>query len=92
MGNAIDFIRTNSDHPDFRNMVNVLDEDLNKRNGDIQRQYDQYNKIDQIKLAMVIYIEGDPVGCFKRVDDETIKMKSMTSTLEWKRAFAAGRN
>jgi GNAT superfamily N-acetyltransferase len=60
-------------------MVNALDEDLNQRNGDIQRQYDQYNKIDHINHAIVIYVDGEPVGCgcFKRFDDQTVEMKRM---------------
>ena len=74
-----EFVRTTSENPDFRKMVNALDEDLNQRNGDIQRQYDQYNKIDKIKHAMVIYFEDKPVGCgcFKRFDDHTVEMKRM---------------
>ncbi len=73
------YIRTTSENPDFRTMVNALDEDLNLRNGDIQRQYDRYNKIDQIKHAIVIYLEDKPVGCgcFKRFDDYTVEMKRM---------------
>ena len=74
-----EFIRTTSENCDFRNMVNALDEDLNQRNGDIQRQYDQYNKIDKIKHAIVIYVGEKPVGCscFKRYNDETVEMKRM---------------
>lgn len=74
-----EFIRTTSDHPNFRSMVHALDEDLNLRNGDIQRQYDQYNKIDKIRHAIVIYLEDKPVGCgcFKRFDDHTVEMKRM---------------
>lgn len=76
---SIKFIRTTSANPDFMSMVNALDEDLNRRNGDIQRQYDQYNKIDHINHAIVIYVEGEPVGCgcFKRFDDQTVEMKRM---------------
>jgi len=75
----VKFIRTNSDNPDFRSMVNALDEDLNVRNGDIQRQYDQYNKIDRIKHAMVIYFDNEPIGCgcFKTFDNKTVEMKRM---------------
>ena len=74
-----EFIRTTSENNDFRRMVNSLDEDLNQRNGDIQRQYDQYNKIDKIKHAIVIYVGEKPVGCgcFKRYNDETVEMKRM---------------
>ncbi len=74
-----EFIRTTSENFDFRKMVNALDEDLNQRNGDIQRQYDQYNKIDKIKHAFVVYVGENPVvcGCFKRFDEETVEMKRM---------------
>lgn len=73
------FIRTTSSDSHFRKMVNALDEDLNQRNGDIQRQYDQYNQIDKIKHALVVYSEGIPVGCgcFKKFDDQTVEMKRM---------------
>ena len=76
---TIEFIRTTSADADFRKMVNALDDDLNQRNGDIQRQYDQYNKIDKINHAMVIYADGIPVGCgcFKPFDHETIEVKRM---------------
>ena len=74
-----EFIRTTSENNNFRKMVNSLDEDLNQRNGDIQRQYDQYNKIDKIKHAIVIYIGEKPVGCgcFKMFDNETVEIKRM---------------
>lgn len=74
-----EFIRTTSDHPDFRRMVNALDEDLYQRNGEAQLKYRQYNQIDKIKHAIVIYLEGKPVGCgcFKRFDDHTVEMKRM---------------
>lgn len=74
-----EFIRTTSDHPDFRKMVNALDEDLYLRNGEAQLKYRPYNQIDKIKHAIVIYWEGKPVGCgcFKRFDDHTVEMKRM---------------
>jgi len=76
---STELLRTTSEHPDFRKMVNALDEDLFRRNGDTQKQYAQYNQIDKIKHAIVIYAEGNPVGCgcFKRFDDQTVEMKRM---------------
>ena len=72
-------LRTNSEHPDFRRMVNALDEDLILRNGETQKLYHQYNKIDHINHAVVVYAENKPIGCgcFKRFDDETVEMKRM---------------
>ena len=72
-------LRTNSEHPDFRKMVNALDEDLIVRNGETQKLYHQYNKIDHINHAVLVYAETQPIGCgcFKRFDDETVEMKRM---------------
>jgi len=74
-----EFLRTTSEHPDFRSMVNALDEDLIIRNGESQKLYHQYNKIDHINHAVVVYAENKPVGCgcFKRFDDQTIEVKRM---------------
>ncbi|HEY3369466.1 MAG TPA: GNAT family N-acetyltransferase [Prolixibacteraceae bacterium] len=71
--------RTSNAHPDFRSMVNALDADLMIRNGETQNLYHQYNKIDHINHALVVYVENKPVGCgcFKRFDDETVEMKRM---------------
>lgn len=73
------FIRTTSEHSDFKKMVNALDDDLYLRNGDAQKLYEQYNQIDKIKHAIVIFVDGNPVGCgcFKWFDDETVEMKRM---------------
>lgn len=76
---STEFIRTTSEHPDFRQLVIALDEDLYRRNGETQKLYHQFNRIDMIKHAIVIYIQGTKVGCgcFKPFDDETIEIKRM---------------
>lgn len=74
-----ELLRTTSEHPHFRKLVNALDEDLIIRNGETQNLYHQYNKIDHINHAVVIYADDLPVGCgcFKHFDDQTIEMKRM---------------
>lgn len=74
-----EFFRTTSENADFRKMVNALDTDLYIRNGDTQAQYEQYNQIDKINHAIVVYFDNQPVGCgcFKRFDDHTVEMKRM---------------
>ena len=71
--------RTTNEHPDFRSLVNALDDDLYERNGEAQLQYRQYNQIDKIKNAIVVYVDEKPVGCgcFKQYDHETVEMKRM---------------
>lgn len=74
-----ELLRTTSEHTDFRKMVNALDADLMIRNGETQNLYHQYNKIDHINHAVVVYAENKPIGCgcFKRFDNETVEMKRM---------------
>jgi putative acetyltransferase len=73
------FLRTTSKHPDFRMLVDALDEDLYNRNGEAQLVYRQYNQVDRINHVVLIYWDEKPVGCgcFKRFDDETVEMKRM---------------
>jgi GNAT superfamily N-acetyltransferase len=74
-----EFVRTTSENADFRNLINALDEDLYRRNGEAQLQYRQYNQVDLIDHVVVVYFEGKPVGCgcYKRFDDQTVEMKRM---------------
>ena len=72
-------IRTDSENADFQGLVNLLDADLAIRDGDMHGYYAQYNKIDAIKNAVVVYRGITAVGCgaFKPFDDETVEIKRM---------------
>ncbi|MCW3125413.1 MAG: family N-acetyltransferase [Bacteroidetes bacterium] len=71
--------RTNSDDPDFRDLVTLLDKDLRIRDGDDHEFYAQFNKIDTIRNAIVAYQQGTPVSCgaFKEYDKDTVEIKRM---------------
>lgn len=56
-------IRTNSDHPDFRALVVLLDQDLSIRDGKDHAFYAQFNKIEAIKEVVVAYKDDVAVGC-----------------------------
>src|SRR4051794_37506165 len=56
-------IRTDAQHPHFIALVRELDADLAIRDGRDHDFYNQYNKIDTIKYAVVAYEEDIPVGC-----------------------------
>lgn len=73
------FNRTTSDNEDFRNLVIFLDADLKIRDGDEHAFYDQFNKIDLIKNAIVCYNNKIPIGCgaFKEYDDQKAEIKRM---------------
>lgn len=71
----IKLIRTNSDNPDFIELVKLLDADLAKRDGEEHAFYDQFNKITHIKHAVVAYTEGLAVGCGAIKEFETTAME-----------------
>jgi len=56
-------IQTNSENEQFQKLVGKLDADLKIRDGDDHLFYDQFNKIDSIKFAVVAYNDELPVGC-----------------------------
>ncbi|MFT3747020.1 MAG: GNAT family N-acetyltransferase [Agriterribacter sp.] len=73
------FKRTNSGDIDFKNLVTLLDKDLAIRDGADHAFYNQFNKIDMIRNAIVCYAEGKPIGCgaFKKYNDSSVEIKRM---------------
>jgi GNAT superfamily N-acetyltransferase len=71
--------RTNSENTDFRNLVGKLDTDLRIRDGEEHAFYNQYNKIDKIKHAIVALYENIPVGCgaIKEFSSDIMEVKRM---------------
>jgi len=59
----INLVRTNSDNSDFRELVALLDADLQIRDGDEHSFYAQFNKVDKIRHVVVAYEDGKAVGC-----------------------------
>jgi len=72
-------IRTNSEHPDFIELVKHLDRELKIRDGEDHDFYHQFNKIDAIKHAIVAYWDEKPVGsgAIKVYDDQMMEVKRM---------------
>lgn len=71
--------RTNSDNPDFINLVKLLDADLAARDGQDHSFYAQFNKIDKIKYAVVAYENDAPTSCgaIKELSPEAMEVKRM---------------
>ncbi|HEY9007440.1 GNAT family N-acetyltransferase [Ohtaekwangia sp.] len=72
-------IRTNSGNIDFQILVKELDKDLAIRDGDEHAFYAQFNKIDAIKHAVVLYENNIPVACgaIKQYNESTMEVKRM---------------
>ncbi|MBT8278491.1 MAG: GNAT family N-acetyltransferase [Bacteroidia bacterium] len=75
----IHLVRTNSENQDFIDLVKLLDADLAIRDGDDHAFYDQFNKIDRIKHAIVLYKDSVAVGCgaIKEFEPEVMEVKRM---------------
>lgn len=75
----MEFIRTNSDNPDFIALVQQLDRYLAEKDGDEHSFYDQYNKLNTIKHVIVAYENNIPVGCgaIKEFNREAMEVKRM---------------
>ena len=72
-------IRTDSDNPDFIELVKYLDADLAKKDGNEHSFYAQFNKIDKIKHAVVAYENDKPVSCgaIKEYAPDSMEVKRM---------------
>ena len=71
--------RTNSDNPDFIELVKYLDTDLAERDGKDHPFYARFNKIDKLKYVVVAYENNKPSGCgaLKVYNPDTMEIKRM---------------
>jgi len=76
--------RTNSDDETFQLLVKELDKELAVRDGNEHTFYAQYNKLDQIRHAVVAYLGETPLGCgaIKEYSPEVMEVKRMYVPLE----------
>lgn len=71
--------RTDSENPDFVELVRQLDTDLAIRDGDEHEFYAQFNHLDKIKHAIVAYYDKQPVACgaIRAQNSEVTEVKRM---------------
>lgn len=71
--------RTDGTNKDFIENCRLLDMDLDRRVGkQIKRdKYKQYNQLDEIREAIVVYDGNKPIGggAIRRYDDENMELK-----------------
>ncbi len=80
----VQIIRTDSENPDFIELVKALDLDLKIRDGEEHAFFAQYNKIDHIRHVVLACQGDEAVGCgaVKAFDDKTMEVKRMYVPLE----------
>ena len=72
-------LRTDSDNADFRELVALLDADLQIRDGAEHAFYAQFNKIDKIRHVVVAYENEKALGggAFKEYSENVAEIKRM---------------
>ncbi len=82
----IELFKCDSNNKDFINLVKLLDVDLALRDGIDHSFYSQYNKINTIKHAMVLYISNKSVACgaIKEFNTECMEVKRMYTLPEFR--------
>jgi Acetyltransferases len=83
----IRILKTNSRNQDFISLVKLLDDDLNQRYGELQKQYINYNKLDYINDVVIIYNNEMPIACgaFKEHHMDSIELKRIFVKKEFRR-------
>ena len=78
--------RTDSDNPDFIELVKHLDADLAERDGDQHSFYNQFNNVDKIKYVVIAYENDKPISCggLKAYSSNTLEIKRMYTIPEWR--------
>ncbi len=71
--------RTNSNAPDFVELVSLLDAELAKFNGNDDAFYSQFNKIDKINHVVLVYENDTPIACgaIKKISLDAMEVKRM---------------
>lgn len=74
---SVELLKTNSKNTDFIELIKLLDKDLGARYGELQKQYDKYNKVDYINEVIIIYKDKIPVACgaFKKYNNNSAEIK-----------------
>lgn len=72
-------LRTNADHPDFLELVKLLDTDLQLRDGEEHYFYAQFNTTENIREVVVAFVDGVAVGCgaLKKYSAGVMEIKRM---------------
>jgi putative acetyltransferase len=71
--------RTNSDDPNFQELVKLLDLELQERDGEEHVFYAALNKTNTLNYVVVAYDENEPIGCgaLRNYSNDTMEVKRM---------------
>lgn len=71
--------RTNSDDPNFQELVKLLDLELQERDGEEHLFYAALNKTNTLNHVVVAYNHDEPIGCgaLRTYSNDTMEVKRM---------------
>lgn len=87
----ITLVRTDSDNPDFRALVALLDQELRDRDGEEHAFFAQFNKLDKIRHVVLAFQDNKPAGCgaFKEYSPDIAEVKRMFVHPDFRRSGIA---
>src|SRR5947209_10521351 len=79
MNKQLTILRSTTSNDDFIRLVEKLDNEFWNELNEDQSTYEQYNKVPDIKTAIIIYDDATPVaiGCYKEYNSDTVEIKRM---------------
>lgn len=71
--------RTNSDDPNFQELVKLLDLELQERDGEEHLFYAKLNKTNTINYVVIAYNQDEAIGCgaLRAYSNDTMEVKRM---------------
>lgn len=82
----LQLLRTDSNNPDFRQLVALLDHYLATVDGDDHAFYSQFNKIDNLRYCVVAFWNDQAVGCgaIREYSPDAVEVKRMFVSPEFR--------
>ncbi len=76
--------RTNSDDPNFQELVKLLDLELQERDGEEHVFYAALNKTNTLNYVVVAYDQNEAIGCgaLRNYSNDTMEVKRMFVPLQ----------
>lgn len=82
----LSFLRTDASHEQYKLLVNALDQEIQKRDGEDFGFYNQFNGSENINEVILALNQNEAVSCgtIKKFDANTAEVKRMFTTPEWR--------
>ena len=80
-------------HPDFAELVRLLDDEFYAMYGDVYLSYQSHNTLTELEAAMIVYADGAPAACggIKPFDAHPAELKRIFVSPDFRRLGLAQR-